>query len=74
MVAELPPATWIALCCCSLAKISMVAEQTSKEANRKDGCSLAKISMVAEQFTKGKDLLIGCSLAKISMVAEPQNI
>ena len=35
--------------CCSLAKISMVAEQRVVEMYNIKSCSLAKISMVAEQ-------------------------
>ena len=35
--------------CCSLAKISMVAELTHLMNKHHCGCSLAKISMVAEQ-------------------------
>ena len=34
---------------CSLAKISMVAEQWAGDRINHSGCSLAKISMVAEQ-------------------------
>ena len=34
--------------CCSLAKISMVAEHITPLAPLERGCSLAKISMVAE--------------------------
>ena len=56
--------------CCSLAKISMVAEQINVFINGLLRCSLAKISMVAEPDV---DIIIFeecCSLAKISMVAE----
>ena len=56
--------------CCSLAKISMVAERTHYKWQRCHGCSLAKISMVAELDYKRNVQLVGCSLAKISMVAE----
>ena len=56
---------------CSLAKISMVAEQSSRGMKRRPSCSLAKISMVAEPSTSNMHEKASCSLAKISMVAEP---
>ena len=37
--------------CCSLAKISMVAEQSLQRVQELKSCSLAKISMVAELLT-----------------------
>ena len=49
MVAELE-GTWENIKrCCSLAKISMVAERAFGISARGAGCSLAKISMVAER-------------------------
>ena len=39
--------------CCSLAKISMVAELHDRDTNPDGGCSLAKISMVAEPNNNG---------------------
>ena len=56
--------------CCSLAKISMVAELYPTYKLNFVGCSLAKISMVAELQVGFAILLTCCSLAKISMVAE----
>ena len=56
--------------CCSLAKISMVAEHDDLTKEREASCSLAKISMVAEPKQLEKLFLTCCSLAKISMVAE----
>ena len=57
---------------CSLAKISMVAEQPVDRYIYNASCSLAKISMVAEPSNSFKELILCCSLAKISMVAELQ--
>ena len=56
--------------CCSLAKISMVAELDYLNTCMHDSCSLAKISMVAEQTFLKTEQAYSCSLAKISMVAE----
>ena len=56
--------------CCSLAKISMVAELPPDDLMGIFRCSLAKISMVAEPVSLGKRIQRSCSLAKISMVAE----
>ena len=74
MVAELKKAYRNAFMCCSLAKISMVAEPCLVGLYKLHGCSLAKISMVAELSNALKYVCICCSLAKISMVAEPQNV
>ena len=60
--------------CCSLAKISMVAERAINPNSSFPSCSLAKISMVAELWQSKHKGIRCCSLAKISMVAEPQNI
>ena len=56
--------------CCSLAKISMVAEPIPLGNTIFSSCSLAKISMVAEHPLLLLLFPQGCSLAKISMVAE----
>ena len=74
MVAELSPPRTFPSSCCSLAKISMVAELFTFLIAFRFRCSLAKISMVAEQFSLQFKFANCCSLAKISMVAEPQNI
>ena len=74
MVAELFKVVDIVIFCCSLAKISMVAEQRMLDLDEDTSCSLAKISMVAEQAILQQYYPTSCSLAKISMVAEPQNI
>ena len=70
MVAEHIRACSIGNGCCSLAKISMVAELVLQILNFILGCSLAKISMVAELWICTTNRLYCCSLAKISMVAE----
>ena len=70
MVAELTRDDYRSMLGCSLAKISMVAEQTLGVRFNGGRCSLAKISMVAEQKQASNIQLLGCSLAKISMVAE----
>ena len=59
---------------CSLAKISMVAEQLVNSVTYFKSCSLAKISMVAELFIEDGYSVDSCSLAKISMVAEHRNV
>ena len=74
MVAEQRDSIKSYIFCCSLAKISMVAELKYKSNLTDNGCSLAKISMVAEPVGKSRLFMFCCSLAKISMVAEPQNI
>ena len=56
--------------CCSLAKISMVAELLITPVICIKSCSLAKISMVAERMGSICNSIRSCSLAKISMVAE----
>ena len=71
MVAELAKTVTTAGGRCSLAKISMVAEQEIQYLPYSTCCSLAKISMVAEQRMTTSCLTKSCSLAKISMVAEP---
>ena len=48
MVAELENGGFIMMQCCSLAKISMVAERKVMSGSKLFSCSLAKISMVAE--------------------------
>ena len=70
MVAEHKDGILNARKCCSLAKISMVAELCIHYACFKDRCSLAKISMIAELPPVLSTLIVRCSLAKISMVAE----
>ena len=70
MVAEPPFNNKSTSDCCSLAKISMVAELSEMQYAHKWRCSLAKISMVAEHIPYIYDNGKGCSLAKISMVAE----
>ena len=70
MVAELKIKEYFDHVRCSLAKISMVAEQSTALSSIQACCSLAKISMVAEQVVSNGFDTIGCSLAKISMVAE----
>ena len=50
MVAEQDNVFYRGLRCCSLAKISMVAEPEAVPGYRTNCCSLAKISMVAEPF------------------------
>ena len=70
MVAERLRYHLLALGCCSLAKISMVAEPNCSSHSLSSSCSLAKISMVAEPAEQLEELSNSCSLAKISMVAE----
>ena len=70
MVAELSSINLIKPICCSLAKISMVAEPLRACLKYLTSCSLAKISMVAEQTKDTTFIIVCCSLAKISMVAE----
>ena len=50
MVAEPLNCSTFIRTCCSLAKISMVAEQAISKWLAEYGCSLAKISMVAERI------------------------
>ena len=71
MVAELKVQEYLNIFCCSLAKISMVAEPMKILSEVRGGCSLAKISMVAEPQAMKCITQSSCSLAKISMVAEP---
>ena len=52
MVAEQSYISCIILKCCSLAKISMVAELENEFVDDDICCSLAKISMVAEHYPK----------------------
>ena len=73
MVAELNGIIISKLFCCSLAKISMVAEPSDEYKFLEDCCSLAKISMVAEPLPFNQSQVYSCSLAKISMVAELEN-
>ena len=54
MVAELEPVAVAFAVGCSLAKISMVAEQLCQFHFCGWGCSLAKISMVAEHGSGGE--------------------
>ena len=70
MVAELVLYFILFTPCCSLAKISMVAELNKMCDTPIQRCSLAKISMVAELVQVSFFTPICCSLAKISMVAE----
>ena len=70
MVAEHAPFLYTFHFCCSLAKISMVAELSVSSVESKLRCSLAKISMVAELYPDEWGCEVSCSLAKISMVAE----
>ena len=73
MVAEQDSLRLFFVDCCSLAKISMVAEPVRRATSRPARCSLAKISMVAELLMNLIVCSICCSLAKISMVAEQPN-
>ena len=52
MVAELEQSFEFEVLCCSLAKISMVAERAPATPSANARCSLAKISMVAEPRIK----------------------
>ena len=74
MVAELIMFVIVLITSCSLAKISMVAEQEERIKTYERSCSLAKISMVAEPFSFVSFSSSCCSLAKISMVAELKDI